>query len=79
MYLTLNRRSESEKRKTELVDVLESVSYQLCGEDDISVDVFYEVTLVTGDPILVPIKDEVLLQNFRNKQNQQLCLGLICW
>ena len=45
MYLTLNRRSESEKRKTELVDVLESVSYQLCGEDDISVDVFYEVTL----------------------------------
>ena len=53
MYLTLNRRSESEKRKTELVDVLESVSYQLCGEDDISVDVFYEVTLlVTGDPVL---------------------------
>ena len=48
LNLTLNRRSESEKRKTELVDVLESVSYQLCGEDDISVDVFYEVTLHSG-------------------------------
>ena len=77
MYLTLNRRSESEKRKTELVDVLESVSYQLCGEDDISVDVFYEVTL-TGHwrpCIRVPITDQ-RMQNFQNKQNQHLKLSM---
>ena len=55
------------------MDVLESVSYQLCGEDDISVDVFYEVTLVTGDPVLlVPAPLQTKMQNFLNKPNQHL-------
>ena len=30
--------------KNELVDVLESVAYMICKDDDITSDVFYEVT-----------------------------------
>ena len=30
--------------KNELVDVLESVAYMICKDDDITSDIFYEVT-----------------------------------
>ena len=35
----------SEKSRNELVDALESVTYLICKEDDITLDIFYEVRL----------------------------------
>ena len=32
-----------EKEQNELVEVIETVTYQICRDDDINVDIFYEV------------------------------------
>ena len=37
----------SEEMKNELVEVLESVAYMICKDDDITSDIFYEVEEIT--------------------------------
>ena len=32
-----------EKQQNDLVEVIETVTYQICTDDDITVDIFYEV------------------------------------
>ena len=42
-YKYLNPLFRLEKEQNELVEVIETVTYQICRDDDINVDIFYEV------------------------------------